>query len=62
MSSTGWWRKQRVKLGLRKVELAKEAGLSTRTILRLESGDPSITEETKSKVRNALTEKKPGGS
>lgn len=53
-----WWRKQRVKLGLRKVELAKKAGLSVRTIMRLEAGDPSITEESRSKVRNALKRSK----
>lgn len=55
MASTNWWKKTRVKLGLRKTELARKAGLSARTIVRLESGDKSITDETKSKVRIVLT-------
>jgi predicted transcriptional regulator len=55
MSPVNWWKKTRVKLGLRKAELARKAGISTRTIARLESGDKSITAETKSKVRIALT-------
>ena len=58
MSSENWWKKTRVKLGLRKVELAKKAGVSSRTLMRLEAGDRSITEETKSKVRNALNQAK----
>jgi len=52
-----WWRKQRIHLGLRKVELARKAGVSVRTIMRLESGDATITAETKSKVRIALKKK-----
>jgi predicted transcriptional regulator len=55
MPAVNWWKKTRVKLGLRKTELARKAGLSARTIVRLESGDKSITEETKSKVRIVLT-------
>jgi len=55
MASVNPWKKKRLKLGLRKAELARKAGLSSRTIMRLESGDLSITEETKSKVRIALT-------
>jgi DNA-binding XRE family transcriptional regulator len=57
MSADNWWKKTRVKLGLRKTELAKKTGLSTRTILRLESGDESITEETKNKVKIVLKAK-----
>jgi DNA-binding XRE family transcriptional regulator len=57
MGADNWWKKARVKLGLRKTELAKKAGLSTRTILRLESGDESITEETKNKVKIGLKAK-----
>jgi transcriptional regulator with XRE-family HTH domain len=57
MSSPNWWKKTRVQKGLRKSELARKAGVSSKTIMRLESGDPSITEETKSKIRNALTHK-----
>jgi predicted transcriptional regulator len=57
MNSGIWWKKKRVKMGFRKVELARMAGLSPTTIIRLESGDTSITEETKSKVRNILDRK-----
>jgi predicted transcriptional regulator len=56
MHPSNTWKRRRVKLGLRKAELARKAGLSTKTIARLESGDPSISEETKSKVRIALTQ------
>lgn len=49
------WQRKRVKLGLRIVELAKYSGLSAKTIARLESEDPTITEVTKSKVRIALS-------
>jgi transcriptional regulator with XRE-family HTH domain len=48
------WRNERVKKGLRKEELAKLAGVSARTISRLEGGDASVTDVTKSKIRNAL--------
>ena len=54
MKSEISWREERVKLGLRKEELAKRAGVSARTISRLEKGDSSITDETKSKIRIAL--------
>ena len=57
MALDNWWKKARVKRGLRKTELAKKTGLSTRTIHRLESGDRSISEETKSKVRIVLKAK-----
>jgi len=48
------WHDERVKKGLRKEELSKLAGVSARTISRLERGDSSVTDETKSKIRNAL--------
>jgi len=54
MPSANSWKKRRVRLGFRKEELARKAGISSRTIMRLESGYPGITEETKSKVRIAL--------
>jgi DNA-binding XRE family transcriptional regulator len=56
MATVNPWKQKRVKLGLRKAELARKAGLSSRTIMRLESGDPAITEETKSKIRIALSQ------
>lgn len=52
-----WWQKRRIELGLRKVELAEKAGISVRTVFRLEAGDSSISEETKSKVRIVLSGK-----
>lgn len=51
MATSNSWKNKRVKLGLRKTELARKAGISSRTIMRLELGDPSVSEETKSKVR-----------
>ncbi len=54
------WRDERVKKGLRKEELARRAGVSARTISRLEGGDSSVTDETKSKIRIALRNDKKG--
>ena len=55
MASALSWKKRRVRLGFRKEELARKAGISSRTIMRLESGHPGVTEETKNKVRIALS-------
>lgn len=54
MSRWKSWEKRRVGLGLRKTELAKKAGVSIRTIYRLEAGETSISEETKNKIKLAL--------
>ena len=54
MSRKTSWEKLRVKLGYRKEELARKAGISSRTIMRLEAGDPGVSPETKSKIKNAL--------
>lgn len=54
MNSDISWSHERVKRGLRKQELAKLAGVSARTISRLESGDSSVTEETRAKIRIAF--------
>jgi DNA-binding XRE family transcriptional regulator len=54
MANVNSWKKLRVKLGYRKEELARKAGISSRTIIRLEAGDPSVSPETKSKIKNAL--------
>lgn len=46
--------KKRMELGLSQVELAEKAGVTQKTISRIEGGDPGIRKSTISKIYTAM--------
>lgn len=54
--------KRRMELGFSQMDLAKKAGLTQKTISRLEGGDPGIRKSTVEKVYTALNLKEDGTS
>lgn len=54
--------KRRMELGFSQVDLAKKAGLTQKTISRIEGGDPGIRKSTVEKVYAALNLKEDGTS
>lgn len=58
-SSANEWKQARIATGMTAAELARKAGVSAKTLDRLEKDNPAVKPEMRSRVLNALQASKP---